>query len=358
MAKYLKNIKSFSQLKNDYKELLKKNHPDNGGDVEVMQEINCEYDALYKIWKDKEIDTLSEEEKKETASESRRHFYTQNGWAGSRYDRDMTLKEISKIVKNYTKEKYPTCKFSVRTHYASMCQSLTVKLLEFPEKMYKTGDDLRNEGLNKHVVTISYDGNPLEYDEYTDEVREMLTKLQRNDKFNLDSWYDEDLIKAYEEAIKDSQKYFYGIKTEYFKSVIDDVDNFVKSYNYEDCDGMIDYFDVNFWYHGCEYSHCQYVPKTARIKKQSNSVKTTKAKETSENMSDISYTIEKSKHTKTGETIYLVKPTEMMERETFNEEKERMKENGGYYSRFTHSFIFKEYPDFLNGTEVIEQKGD
>ncbi|MFR5556270.1 MAG: hypothetical protein ACLTKE_05090 [Coprococcus sp.] len=40
MTKYFKNVKSFEELKKQYKELLKKHHPDNGGDVEAMKEIN------------------------------------------------------------------------------------------------------------------------------------------------------------------------------------------------------------------------------------------------------------------------------------------------------------------------------
>lgn len=40
-----------------------------------MQEINCEYDALFKIWKDKAIkdNTLKEEEKEETAAGTRKN---------------------------------------------------------------------------------------------------------------------------------------------------------------------------------------------------------------------------------------------------------------------------------------------
>lgn len=51
MAKYFKSIKSYDDLKNQYKKLLKANHPDNGGDLEAMKEINVEYDALFAVWK-------------------------------------------------------------------------------------------------------------------------------------------------------------------------------------------------------------------------------------------------------------------------------------------------------------------
>lgn len=49
MKNYFKNVKSYEELKSQYKELLKSNHPDNGGDVEVMKEINIQYDALFMI---------------------------------------------------------------------------------------------------------------------------------------------------------------------------------------------------------------------------------------------------------------------------------------------------------------------
>lgn len=277
MSKYFKNITSFDELKAQFRELLKKNHPDNGGDSEAMKEINCEYDALFPIWKNRK-EQQTGETITETAESTRVNFYTQNGWCGKNYSGSRTLKEIAVIVRTYMKEKYPTCKFSVRTAYASMCQELIVKIKEFPEKMYKTGNDLRKEGLTEHIkTTISYgehEGEPYEYDKYTEEVETMLKRLNANHLFNMDSWDDEDLIKAYEEAIKISD--FYAIRTEYFDSVIKDIDAFVNSYNYSDCDGMIDYFDVNFYYFGCGTSECKIVPKTARIKCNNSIMKATK----------------------------------------------------------------------------------
>jgi len=331
MSKYFKNINSLEQLKNNYKELLKANHPDNGGDLETMQDINCEYDALFAIWKRKEASTLTEEQQKETGASTRAHFYSAYGWAGSRYNSNLTLKEISKIVKNYTKEQYPTCKFSVRTKYASMCQELIVSIKEFPAKMYKTGDDLRKEKIDYNDSEISL----------------VLRRMSANDIFTLTCWNDDEFIAAYEKAL-DLRPDFYGIPTEYFKSVIEDVDAFVNSYNYDDSDSMTDYFDVNFYYFGCGCGDCKVVEKTARIKNQSAEVTEGQPAEETE----ISYTIEKSEHTKTGETIYIVKPEQHLDRETFNSERERMKEHGGYYSKFTHSFVFKEYPTFLESAPV------
>jgi len=49
--KYFENISTLEELRKQYKELLKLHHPDNGGNLEIMQEINAEYDRLFKILK-------------------------------------------------------------------------------------------------------------------------------------------------------------------------------------------------------------------------------------------------------------------------------------------------------------------
>ena len=45
---YFRNVNTLEELRKQYKELLKQYHPDNGGSVEIMQEINSEYDRLFK----------------------------------------------------------------------------------------------------------------------------------------------------------------------------------------------------------------------------------------------------------------------------------------------------------------------
>lgn len=343
--KYFNKVKSYKELKETYRDLLKKNHPDNGGNVETMQEINTEYDVAFRIWKNRAVD-LTEEEQKETAQSTRRHFYTQNGWSGTNYDSKLTLKEIAVIVRSYVKENYPTCKFSVRTSYASMCQELHVEIKEFPAQIWKTGEDLKREGLTEHIICD--DG--FEYDSYKEEISELLRKMSNNGYFNKSSWTDDELLEAYDEMLTKTSNYsFYAIPTDYFKAVVDDVDALVNSYNYEDCDGMIDYFDVNFYYFGCKTSECQQVEKTARIKNKESRPTTTKEEEKPEQIetSGKAYTVEESKHTKTGATIYLVKWLETLSREDYITLNNKIRKLGGYYSKFTHSFIFSEDPSEL-----------
>lgn len=163
MTKYFKSVKSYDDLKNQYKKLLKANHPDNGGNVETMKEINVEYDALFTVWKNKkEVETG--EEIKETADSTRSQFYTMFGWEGSNHDWNRSLKEVAQIVRAYVKEKYPTYKFSVRTSYASMCQELHVTLKESQVEIYKPFKELTDE----EFLQISrrlyyYDNEKIEY---------------------------------------------------------------------------------------------------------------------------------------------------------------------------------------------------
>ena len=50
--KWFAGIKTVDELRQRYKELLKQYHPDNGGNLHIMQEINAEYDKLFTQFKD------------------------------------------------------------------------------------------------------------------------------------------------------------------------------------------------------------------------------------------------------------------------------------------------------------------
>ena len=52
--KYFKNVETLEELRKQYKKLLKKYHPDNPkGSTEATQEVNAEYDTLFKTLKDR-----------------------------------------------------------------------------------------------------------------------------------------------------------------------------------------------------------------------------------------------------------------------------------------------------------------
>lgn len=335
MTKYFKGIKSFEDLKKQFRELLKVNHPDNDGDAEKMKEINVEYDALFPIWKNR-TEQETGETINETADSTRKQFYTMNGWEGRNHDWDRSLKEVAQIVRAYVKEKYPTYKFSVRTEYFSMGKELHVELKESPVEIYKTADELDN-----------------------DDKSEFFQKANGNNYWTLSSWTDEEFNAEYD-RITSEHGNFYKVLNEVTKSVIEDVDNFVRSYNYSDCDGMIDYFDVDFYYFGCAKNNgrnIKIVPKTARIKNKSTAP--TKAKKTAksgraepeklEQQRGYTYKITKGEDTRDGSELWVVRIIENLDKSAYIAENKAMKERGGYYSKFKHGFVFRFDPAGILG---------
>lgn len=345
MAKYFKNIKSFDDLKKQFKDLLKKHHPDNGGDAEIMKAVNVEYDSLFPIWKNrKEAETGSPIN--ETADSTRSEFYTEFGWKGANHNWNRTLKEVAQIVRGYVKEKYPTYKFSVRTEYASMCQELHVTLKESPIPIYKDFEELTNN-----------------------EIYEIAKRLYPYKWCEDDKLYFLDVPKEKQkEIIEESTNRYRYILNEVTQAVIEDVDNFVKSYNYEDCDGMIDYFNVDFYYFGCcqdNGENIKIVPKTARIKNKSNKPAEQKTnnnkpekevdsmhgveEKNTKTSESYTYDIKEGEDTRDGSKVWIVRIKEKLDKSAYITENRAMKKRGGYYSKFRHGFIFRFDP-----TEVLK----
>lgn len=187
---YFINCHTLDELKKEFRRLCLIHHPDRGGDNDTMAAINAEYETLFPVLK-LAYNKTAEVPTHETAESYRNEFYTQNGWNGKNYRLDRTTKECAQEIRSYLKKAYPDCKFSVTTHYASMCSSISVYLMSGPYAALKTKDC--------HSPNTHY----LDRDEET---------------------------------------------TEWAKAILIDVDDVINSYRHSDCDGMIDYFDVNFWY--------------------------------------------------------------------------------------------------------------
>ena len=82
---YFKSVSNLSELRKQYKELLKKHHPDNGGDEETMKAINIEYDKLF--------DALNKENKSDGQTDN----YDQNA-------ENQAFKEILNQIIGYKME--------------------------------------------------------------------------------------------------------------------------------------------------------------------------------------------------------------------------------------------------------------
>lgn len=94
-------------------------------------------------------------------------------------------KDIAKLIRKELKKEYPNCKFSITIQRYSGGQSLNIDLMECNFEVFKKDKDGRF------------------FKNYTDESKEILSNVK----------------------------------------------NLVNQYNYDDSDGMIDYFNTNFYLH-------------------------------------------------------------------------------------------------------------
>lgn len=191
--KYFQNITSLSELKKQYRELVKNNHPDKGGDIAVMQAINNEFEQLYNIWKDRKetADTTGYANDYEgaTAKQYTQHVYEEYGWTGSRRGRSYTRKELKVIFAKWLKETYKGCTFSISlSGYNSIC----VRLLKADFNPFK-GEMKLKYSFSRYSIT----DDP----ELNDRAKEMFN--------NIESYF--------------------------------------MSYNYDRSDLMTDYYDVGFY---------------------------------------------------------------------------------------------------------------
>lgn len=193
---YFTNINSFADLKSQYRSLAMANHPDHGGSEEAMKAINAEFDSLYVIWVNREPEAVRPSS---SAEESRREFYTAWGWAGSRYDRNLSTKDIAALVREYCKSHWNQWRFSVRSHY------------------YSGGSDIR----------IELKGGPIPCGTRSDDDFDRRWGVQTSYRYH----DHDDRIDPMAEV------------------VMKDVVEYCQSFNYDDSDGMIDYFDTNFYLH-------------------------------------------------------------------------------------------------------------
>ncbi len=90
--KYFNNVETLEELRKQYKELLKKYHPDNAnGSTEATQEINVEYERLFKLLKNRH------EQKADSTADSN----NKKSYDNMKYDfsEDKTIREVlQKII--------------------------------------------------------------------------------------------------------------------------------------------------------------------------------------------------------------------------------------------------------------------
>jgi len=121
-----------------------------------------------------------------------RFNYTGHGWEGDNYSPDLSTKDIAKQTREELKKKFPKCKFSVTMENYSGGSSISINLMSAPFEALTNGQG--HSQINHYYM----DNNDL-----TSEALEVMTYAK----------------------------------------------NYIQSFNFDDSDGMIDYFHTNFYVH-------------------------------------------------------------------------------------------------------------
>ena len=253
--KYFTKKMTLDEVKAAYRAAAMRLHPDRGGSTEAMQELNNEFEIAFamaqKFGKANTTYTKQQPKTAESASSYRRQFYTVNGWQGERYNRNLSTKDIAKLIREYVKNAYPTYRFSITTKYFSGGSEISIALTETPIEL--TTVDIIREYLHSVHWTFYYYPQKAElnyFDMNEQDIEEYCTYICEQTK------------KYHQNAI--DCKWLHPAVL----NVVEDVYRFAQSYNYDDSDSMVDHFDVNFYFSftiGKWDKPAKFVERTARI---------------------------------------------------------------------------------------------
>jgi hypothetical protein len=137
--------------------------------------------------------------------------YTGHGYEGAEYaqNKNLSIKEIAALIRAKLKTEYPACKFSVQIERYSGGQSLHIHLMAAPFRAIMNKEEQYGQ-INHHDLK-DYENNGYP-----------------------------DTPAGYNNGSVLSKEAF---------DCLHHVNEIVQSYNYDDSDSMIDYFDTNFYFH-------------------------------------------------------------------------------------------------------------
>ena len=143
-----------------------------------------------------------------------RFNYTGYGFEGKMYDPNLGITDIAERVRFFTKKQYPDCKFSVTIERYSGGQSMDIALMSAPFEVF-------NKEYTKDKNGNVYNERDWEYSQLN--------------KYSLGKEADGYCNGSYltPKAVE-VLKFAYDVAT---------------AYNFDDSDGMIDYFHTNFYLH-------------------------------------------------------------------------------------------------------------
>lgn len=168
--------------------------------------------------------------------------YTGGGWEGTKYDSKLTTKEIAKNITDYSKKEFPDVKLARKTDY----NGVDIYVISSDKDLYASAIDIDRMTDRKVSDTIRDSiGGYTRMDEWLNENN----RKSANGTFTIND--ERDYLKTqldmYKSRKGDNVSGNEWYLSDYGKNVISGLNKEMNSYNYDDSDGMVDYFNTNFY---------------------------------------------------------------------------------------------------------------
>lgn len=170
------------------------------------------------------------------------HSYTGGGWQGTKYDGALSTKDIAKNINEYSKKEFPGVKLNRKTGV----NNLDFYVMSTPQDIYKSVKDIDRMS-DKDINDTLY--------KTTGGVSKLDDWLNKNNRKTAKGTYTNNDVKDYLKEELNTYKNRTGYAAtgnewylnDYGKKLISGLNREMNSYNYDDSDGMVDYFDTNFY---------------------------------------------------------------------------------------------------------------
>ena len=245
---------------NEYE--LYKRAKDNPDSIDPMTENSTDWEELDKKFKDRyekekqqtftqktdmyggtreyskeELDRMEEH-----GAKPMEHSYTGGGWEGTKYDSNLSTKDIAKNISDYAKDEFPDVKLSRKTDY----NGIDINIMSSEKDLYKSSSDIDNMSNEQISATIRDSvGGYSRFDDWLNDNN----KKSANGTYTVNEQkeYLKNELQTYKNRKGDRVTGSEWYLSDYGQKVVSGLNKEMNSYNFDDSDGMVDYFHTNFY---------------------------------------------------------------------------------------------------------------
>lgn len=164
----------------------------------------------------------------ETGIKAIENSYSGRGWQGVNYKDNLSVKDIAKIIRHELKQKYKNAKFSITTDGNYLASNIDITLVADNKTPYNDIETIKNsEGFKKYVEYWNMTDKEIETE--IEHIDSEITKFDRThniNQYHIDSDY---------------------LLNDYAKEMFSYIVDLCNSFNYNDSDSQVDYYDVGFY---------------------------------------------------------------------------------------------------------------